>query len=99
MKTVIEKIPTLTLAEFADRNGLVMEVVERRRPIGDPSRYYAHFQRVEVREVCLLRGTYGDGSTPEEAIANYAPEISLKIIVVDARMPSRKEIESPRLTP
>jgi hypothetical protein len=93
------RVPTMTLVEFAVTYGLRIEVNERgsgrRRGSG---KFYAHFLGVDVS--CgehMLRGAYGDGETPEEAIAAYAAEISEKQIVVDAMSSSRREINVPRL--
>lgn len=97
MKTVIKRIDEMTLEEFAEANGLTMTVNERRLPKDDPTRYYASFDGIEVKERSVLCSTFGNGKTPEEAIRAYAPEISLKTLVLDAMKPTRKTIESPRL--
>jgi hypothetical protein len=98
MKTVIKRIDETTLEEFAEANDLTMTVNERRLPKGDPARFYASFNGIEVKDGPVLCSTYGNGSTPEEAIRAYAPEISMKTLVLDAMRPTRKTIESPRLT-
>lgn len=99
MKTETHEIENATIEGFADKHGLVMEIHERRKPIGDPSRYYAHFKSAEAIEGlhCLI-GLYGDGSTPAEAIANYARDISLRTLIIDAMTEHRREIEVPRLS-
>lgn len=92
-------IEITSIEAFADKHGLVMEVRERNKPVGDPSRYYAHFKSAEAREgKCFLIGLFGDGRTPEEAIAEYARTISLRTLIIDAMTEERREIEVPRLS-
>lgn len=92
-------IESTTIEKFANKNGLVMEVHERRKPIGAPDRFFAHFHHSDIKEGAMLIGTFGNGSTPEEAIQNYAKEIGLKLLVIDAvSSTDRKEIQVPRLT-
>ena len=75
-----------------------MEVNERRVPIGSPARYYALFKSCDVKDGCLLVGSFGNGATPEEAIANYAPKIALRTLVYKAFSKNeRKEMKVPRL--
>jgi hypothetical protein len=97
MKITRKEIPQMTIEEFAEKNELEMEIHERPRPVGDPSRYYAHFRRAEVKDGGMLVGSYGDGATPELAIENYAPQISLRRLVIDAYSEQRRELEVPRL--
>lgn len=65
----------VTLEAFAERNGLTMEVNERACVRG-PARYWAKFCGVDVARGGMLIGVYGNGSTPELAIADYAPQIA-----------------------
>lgn len=65
-----------TIEEFADTHGLTMVVVERRNPSVPNHRYYAAFQDYGIRVPGGVCYTYGNGATPEEAIAEYAREIS-----------------------
>lgn len=99
MKIIREDIPSMTIEQFADAHNLVMQVNERRLPVGDPARYYARFKQCEIGDSGVLIGEYGDGSTPEEAIDNYADAISLKHIVIGAYTQERREIDAPRLLP
>jgi hypothetical protein len=83
------------LEDFANAHGLVMDVVERDRPIGDPMRFYAKFDGAWVKDGCFIRSTHGDGATPEAAIADYARLISGKTLVVhesDIHSPDSREI-------
>ena len=98
MKIERHEIEKNSIEDFADQHNLVMEVHERRYPVGDPARYYAHFKSAEAREgMCALIGLFGNGATPEEAIAAYAEEISLRTLIIDAMRTSRREIRVPRL--
>lgn len=90
-------IPQITIEEFADKYDLTMEIHERPLPEGASARFYAHFKSCEIMDRGCLRGTFGDGATPEEAIKDYAASIRLCRIVIDARHPTRREIEVPRL--
>lgn len=90
----IERYPSphaqeVTLEDFADKHGLVMEV--HQRPDGS---YYSRFKFSEVHEGHLLRGVYGDGATEETAIAAYAKEISGKTLTVDG---GKTDIPVPQL--
>jgi len=99
MKINRKDIPAMTLEQFADLHNLQMEVHERGRPEGDPARYYAHFAHCEVVGDGVLISEFGDGSTPEEAIACYAEQITLKRIVIGAYTSERRELSVPRLIP
>lgn len=97
MKTEIKRVEESTLEAFADKHGLVMMVREREKKIGDQFRYYASFKHSEVREGALLCGLTGNGSTPEDAIKDYANLIQMRMLVVNAMDTSRREIRVPRL--
>lgn len=97
MRTIQNSIEQIDIEKFADRYGLIMEIHERAKLIGHTGRYYAHFRDAEVREGSLLIGVFGDGSTPREAITNYAREISLRNLIIDAMGEARREIPVPRL--
>lgn len=97
MKIKINAIDQITIEDFADRKGFEMVVNERPKPEGDPSRYSAHFDGVEVMDRGCLGGEYGNGATPEEAIQDYAKRISLKRIAHGAYTENRREFDVPRL--
>lgn len=88
-------IERVSIQEFADRNGLVMEI--RERPFKDLPRYYAAFAGVEVSEDGCLVGAHGNGDTEEQAMSNYAERISSTTLVVGAFTKDRREIQAPRL--
>lgn len=97
MKTESFCIPVMTLDEFADKYGLVMEIHERNREVGDPGLFYAHFKRCEVMQNGCLAGVSGNGPTPKDALADYAQRLSLTRIAVNAMSEERQEIQVPRL--
>jgi hypothetical protein len=61
----------VTIEEFADQHGLIMEVHQRKH-----HDYYAHFKNADLERV------YGNGITEGGAIKNYARKISGNILVV-----------------
>ncbi len=85
------------MEDFAILHNLEMVVIERHRPVDDPTRFSAHFADTEVKEDGILRRVYGDGSRPEQAIYAYAQKISFSRIIIDAMKPTRREIEVPRI--
>ena len=96
MEIVESFVPEATLEAFADQYGLVMELYEREEPREPGSRFYAHFRHTDVMDNEMLVGVYGNGATPEQAIANYGPEISLRRIAVGYGS-ERREIKVPRI--
>ena len=94
MKTEIVTVPETTIEQFAEKHGLVMQVRERGKNAA--WRYYAMFKDVEITDGHFLISAFGDGHTPEEAIANYWPQLSEKHIVVNAYSRDRREITCPR---
>ena len=59
MKINLHKIEEMKISEFANKHDLVMEVNERDLPVGHPLRFYACFAHTEVKDGCILIGTYG----------------------------------------
>lgn len=84
----------MTLEEFADKHNLTMYVYERKNK--NLPRFYARFD-AEVSEGRFLKSVFGEGDTPEEAIVDYIPQISQKLLVLNAYSRSRKEIKVPKL--
>ena len=97
MQITEETIRQGTIEEFADKHGLTMQVRERRLPVGDRNRFDAYFESCEVKEGGILISSFGNGATLEEAIANYAREISLKRLVCNAYGTDRREVDVWRL--
>lgn len=102
MKIEMYGIPRSTLEAFAEQHKLTMEVHERNpRDFGsgwkECIRYYTQFKNCEIKDGSFLSGTFGNGSTPAEAIDDYAKEISGKRIVLNAYRKDRTEIDVPLL--
>lgn len=104
MKITYDKIEEMTLNEFAKKYDLEMVVRERDREImsmphiGHGGRFYAYFKRTEVKDGSILCGSFGNGATPEDAINNYACEISGKRLVKNAYRDDRVDIHPTRIT-
>lgn len=98
MKLETSYIDEMTIEQFAEAHGLTMQVLERRVPQGAPHRYYAHFKDADIKEGGCLVGTFGNGPSPAAAIDDYAREIALKRLVINAcDEKNRLELEVPRL--
>ena len=84
MKIEITEHPRMTLEEFADKHGLVMQVRERSPEYAKAyARYYACFKNCNVHRGHTLHGVFGNGNTPEEAIKNYSQQISNQFLTID----------------
>ncbi len=59
------------------------------------NRWSASFERGEIGERAVLIGAYGNGPTPEAAIAEYAKQIAGKRIVFAAMTDNRREFVMP----
>jgi hypothetical protein len=84
------------IKQFADEHHLTMEVRERSVALRHNGRYFASFEKTDVKDGSVLISSYGNGNTPEEAIKNYASQIENKLLVVNAHGPNRKEIWVPK---
>lgn len=91
--TIIRCNKLLSLTAFADLHGLNMTI--RERDTADPeaaNRFFASFDNTETKGGFFLKGSYGNGATPEDAMEDYAKEINGKMLVVDAYAKNRREI-------
>lgn len=98
MKIHTEKIPEMTIEEYADANGL--EMVVRERPVneGANDRFYASFKNLDVKGNHVLIGTHGNGPTQEAAIADYGKRIHLETTVINGwDDKTRREIKPVRI--
>lgn len=75
-----------------------VEIEVRDRGVGSASRnrYYAFAVNVEVKEGTTLRSAFGNGSTPQEAVADYAAELANERLVVGAARKNRVDLTAPR---
>lgn len=92
----------VSFERFAERHGLTIKVTERpmwawnlRHMQNNDSRFYANFDRCETKNGPFLRSEYGDGPTPEFAVAAYKNNLCGKLLVIDAMKPTRREIQCP----
>ena len=104
MKIERRLVEKFTIEEFAVEHDLTMEVVERSSSIlklphmGEDSRFYAHFKGAEVMERGMLSSSSGNGATEEEAIRDYARQISERRLAFNATSEdNRVEIKVPSL--
>lgn len=97
MQVTIEAIPQSSIAEFTKQHDLEIKVFERKEPKDSPIRYYAHFDGADVKGNGFLIGEYGNGTTPEQAIDDYARRIEFRTLVFNAYGEDRREIKVPRL--
>lgn len=99
MKIEIERVGggPVILAEFAERHGLTMRVVERHLPhmAQGLKRYFASFDKVEVTDGRMLSSITGNGDTPEEAVRDYAYRIRGQRLAFGAYTPERREFTAP----
>jgi len=92
MKVDIVPLERMSIQDFAYQDGLVIKVIERVSSHWPYCRWFARFDGFELKEGSCLVSTFGNGSTVDEAIANYCSLISEKHGVVNAYLGSRKEI-------
>lgn len=100
MKVIIKQLAKCTIEDFADAHDLTMIVTERNvRGISSDKKYYSHFDGAEDKEDFsspTLESSYGNGSSPDEAIKNYAYKISGRVLIFNAASKKdRLEIQCP----
>jgi hypothetical protein len=96
-----ELVERSTIDAFAEEHDLEMVITERRMDRWQRDHrllpFMAQFRGVEVSDGSILRGTYGQGRSEAEAIADYARQISGERVVVDAMKETRRMLLVPRL--
>jgi len=90
-------LPRMTLQSFAEEHGLIVKAEERHS--GEETWWNAEFKGSEVKSGIMLGSAYGKGTTQEEAIADYAKNISNHLLVFGAHTENRKEITVPVILP
>ena len=99
METIIKNVERMTIQSFAEKYGLKMTIVERERPSEACMRYYANFDRAEIRRGDqMLCAMHGNGPSPALAVAAYAKALSGELLILNAMTDKRREIRVPRLT-
>ncbi len=82
----------MNISEFAD---MIDQDIIIHRYSSQNGRWSASFDHGEIKEGIMLRGEYGDGLSPNEALSTYARKIRGKKIVFDAYKERRKEFTVP----
>ena len=90
MKVEEKLIPTTTIEELAEKYDLTMVITER-NVLSNLPKYFAKFKNVELKDGNILISNFGNGSTKKEAIQDYAKEISIKTLVLNAHSEERVE--------
>lgn len=99
MHMIVKRFPRMDFEKFAKEHGLVLEATERGPDWpNENSRWYVRFSNVEIMDRGMLSGSYGNGSNIEEAVRDYAQELSGKQIAIDAMSPKRRNVDVPILT-
>lgn len=90
MKTIDKALPTMKLEDFADKHGLSLEICERNpRIVSDPNaRFFAHLIQsngcgIDIHDGHMLRGSFCDGGTKEEAVEDMKRVYSNTNITLD----------------
>lgn len=78
----LEEESAISINEFADKHGFVMEVHERPKEFWPNRRFYACFPAIGIVNGFILSSAFGEGSSPEEAIQSYIERISGKRVCI-----------------
>lgn len=70
------------------------KLISRRKPF-DKKQFIVSFESTEVKNGCLLISSYGEGKSVKQAKANYCRKLSGEILVMDALLKNRREIQLP----
>jgi hypothetical protein len=97
MKIEREYQPRSTIEDFADENGLVMQIRERPQSLQCHGRFIASFKDCEEKGDGVLIGTYGNGQSEWQAIEDYARKISGKVLAHQPSNKKRRDLRVPIL--
>lgn len=97
MKVQVQRRVEMELGDFAEKYELEMIVRERSRDRGRLTRYYASFDNLEIKDGAILTSSSGQGDTIVEAIQDYVPRISNKLLIKNPYKDGRQEIRAPEL--
>jgi len=82
----------MNIEEYADI--LNLEILLTYYP-NQNGRWVAKFGNAEIKEGGMLSSEYGNGSTPDEAMANYLKNIIGRRVVINAMRDDRREYNVP----
>ena len=94
MKTIL--IKEQEILDFEKEISVELELKERSEKSNLP-KYYVSFPGGEVMYRSTLSSSFGNGETMDEALEDYAKQISNETLVFGAHGISRREIKCPRL--
>jgi hypothetical protein len=84
----------ISLYDLAD---ILNEDIVMRRHAAQGNRWTARFEHAEVQKSVFLSSEFGNGDSPEAALADYARRIAGKLLVFDAfNKDDRREISVPQ---
>lgn len=86
----------MEILDFEKEIGIELEVKNRGLKSSLPI-FYVSFPKSEIASKGMLIGKFGNGNTIDEALKDYADELSEETIIFNAYTSSRKEIKSPIL--
>ncbi len=96
----INLIETKEILDFENEIGYKLEVNERRINSISKSklhRFHVSFKEGEVMKDGCLISSYGNGNTIDEALIDYATQVSCERVVFGAYTKNRREISFPKL--
>ena len=100
MKIEVKRVEKMTLEEFADKYGLVMQIVEQYNAISTEFRFRANFKGVKIKDNVSnkeITCVGGYGRDEETAMKDYGNLISGKILVFNGLGFFRKDISIPKI--
>jgi len=71
----------MTINDFADTLNLRIEIHRRCNFSDKNATWYASFDNVEIKDGPILKGEYGNGANPTQALRDYVERIKGKLIV------------------
>ena len=93
---ILKLIPEKEILELEKELGIELVMNERNHRLG-LKKFYVSFPRLESMEGSCLISYSGNGETMDEALKDYAEQLSCRRIVIDAYKSERKEIELPKI--
>lgn len=83
-------MPKMTVEEWSDKHNVKI-IVQDRGPLCRKDRYYAKLDGVEIMDGGMLRSSFSNGETPDDAIAGLWEVYTGHRLVTGAYTPNRRE--------